>query len=140
QPDLALRLFWGLFVPLAPLVFLVAPGLWRNVCPLAAVNQIARGLGLDGGIRLSRGARAAAPVAGALLFGALIPLRKLGWDRNALYLAVFLSAMFGLALIGGFVFRGKSGWCTSICPMSQVERFYGKSPLAVVPHSHCNPC
>ena len=45
DPDAGLDLWWGLLVPLLPLVWFVAPGLWRNVCPLAAANQIPRVLG-----------------------------------------------------------------------------------------------
>src|SRR5579872_225617 len=51
-PRLALTLFWDLFVPLAPLVFLVAPGLWRNVCPMAALNQIPRAVGFARGWKI----------------------------------------------------------------------------------------
>ena len=40
--DDALRIFWGAVIPTLPAVFLVAPGLWRNVCPLAASNQTPR--------------------------------------------------------------------------------------------------
>src|SRR5690242_14410566 len=42
----ALTLFWGIVIPILPLVFLVAPGAWRNVCPLAALNQTPRNTGL----------------------------------------------------------------------------------------------
>ena len=44
-PSLGLLIFWGVFVPIVPLVFLVAPALWRNVCPMASLNQIPRTLG-----------------------------------------------------------------------------------------------
>jgi nitrite reductase (NADH) large subunit len=44
-PPVGLLIFWGVFVPLLPLVFLVAPALWRNVCPMASLNQIPRTLG-----------------------------------------------------------------------------------------------
>ena len=40
-----LFIFWGLCVPMLPLVFFVAPGLWRNVCPLASTSQLPRELG-----------------------------------------------------------------------------------------------
>ena len=32
------RLLWQGVVPLLPLVFLVHPGIWRNVCPLATLG------------------------------------------------------------------------------------------------------
>ena len=41
-PAAGLLLWWRLTVPVLPLVFLLAPGIWRNVCPLAAANQAPR--------------------------------------------------------------------------------------------------
>ena len=45
RPQLGLLLFWKVAVPLLPAVFLLAPGLWRNLCPLAASNQTPRRAG-----------------------------------------------------------------------------------------------
>ena len=45
SPTTGLRLWWGLVVPCLPLLFFVAPGLWRNVCPLAGLNQTPRLVG-----------------------------------------------------------------------------------------------
>ena len=42
HPDTGLHLMWQVAVPLLPLLFLVAPGLWRNLCPLATANQLPR--------------------------------------------------------------------------------------------------
>src|SRR6266508_1317611 len=42
DPPLGLFLFWGLIVPALPLLFFLAPGLWRNVCPMATLNQTPR--------------------------------------------------------------------------------------------------
>jgi len=33
-----LDIFWKLIVPLVPAILLVAPVLWRNICPLAYFN------------------------------------------------------------------------------------------------------
>jgi hypothetical protein len=44
RPDIGPPLFWGLIVPVLPLVFMFAPGLWRNICPLATSNQAPRRL------------------------------------------------------------------------------------------------
>ena len=45
-----------------------------------------------------------------------------------------LLILFGLggALLGGIVFKGKSGWCSSICPMLPVQRIYGQTPFKAV--------
>ena len=45
SPHTGLFIFWGLCVPVLPLVFFVAPGLWRNICPLASSSQLPRELG-----------------------------------------------------------------------------------------------
>ena len=42
KPDYALFAFWAIFAPIAPFLFFIAPGFWRNICPMAAVNQISR--------------------------------------------------------------------------------------------------
>ena len=43
-PDTGLFVLWKVIIPALPLLFLVAPGLWRNLCPLAASNQTPRAL------------------------------------------------------------------------------------------------
>ena len=47
QPDIGLVVFWALLIPLLPLCFAVMPGLWRNICPMALLNQLPRELGLS---------------------------------------------------------------------------------------------
>ena len=42
RPAGGLFWFFKVVVPLLPITFFVAPGLWRNVCPLAASNQAPR--------------------------------------------------------------------------------------------------
>ena len=41
-PDTGLFVMWKVVIPLLPLLFMTAPGLWRNLCPLAASNQMPR--------------------------------------------------------------------------------------------------
>src|SRR4051812_6374611 len=45
-PHDGLFVMWRLVIPVLPALFMVAPGLWRNICPLAASNQTPRLLGL----------------------------------------------------------------------------------------------
>ena len=49
RPAGGLFWFFKVVVPLLPITFFVAPGLWRNVCPLAASNQAPRVLGFTRG-------------------------------------------------------------------------------------------
>jgi nitrite reductase (NADH) large subunit len=139
-PSLGLLIFWGVFVPIVPLVFLVAPALWRNVCPMASLNQIPRTLGFTRGLTLPLRVQQYAPLISAGLFLAIVPFRKVLLESSGPALAVFLVSVLALALLGGIIFKGKSGWCSQFCPMLQVERFYGQSPLLVVRNSHCRPC
>ncbi|MSQ14918.1 MAG: hypothetical protein EXR50_03540 [Dehalococcoidia bacterium] len=139
-PALALRLFWGIFVPILPLSFLVAPGLWRNVCPLVSLNQIPRTVGFTRGLTIPPEVQRFAPLVSASLFFLIIPMRKVLLDANGLALAILILTLLSLAFLGGVLFKGKSGWCTQFCPMLQVERLFGQSPLVVVPNGHCSPC
>lgn len=139
-PPAALTLFWGLFVPLAPLVFLIAPGLWRNVCPLATLNQLPRRFGFGRDWTLPGRAQRLAPLISASLFLFIVPLRKVLLDHNGSALSIFVLVVLALAFVGGLCFKGKSGWCTQVCPMLPLERLYGQSPLLVVRDRHCRPC
>ena len=140
RPEVGLAIFWALFVPLLPLLFVVMPGLWRNVCPMASLNQVPRTLGFTRGLTVPPAVQPYAPLISAGLFLAVIPLRHPLLDRNGVALGVFLVLVLALAFAGGLIFKGKSGWCSQICPMNAVERLYGQSPLVVLPNSHCRPC
>ena len=67
-------------------------------------------------------------------------LRKVGLDDNGpLSALLLLGAMTG-AFAGGMVLKGKSGWCSTICPLLPVQRIYGQTPFALVGNNHCQPC
>lgn len=140
QPELALLLFWGLFVPALPLILFIAPGFWRNVCPLVAVNQLPRLFGFSRAATLPRWLGGYAGVIAMALFFGLVSARKVGLNSDAMLLASLLAGMLVLALAGGILFKGKSGWCTSFCPMLPLERAYGQTPFLTVSNSHCRPC
>jgi NADPH-dependent 2,4-dienoyl-CoA reductase/sulfur reductase-like enzyme/ferredoxin len=140
RPEAGLSILWGAAVPALPLLFLVAPGLWRNACPLAALNQVPRLLGFSRGLRQGPRLQEYSYVIGIAAFFALATLRKLLFNRSGPASAVLLLAAAGLAFAGGALFAGKSGWCSSLCPLLPVQRLYGQTPFAVVPNSHCKPC
>lgn len=136
----ATAVFWHGFVLLAPLLCLVAPGVWRNVCPLATLNQVPRLVGRTPTRRLPIRLRRAAPFVSAGLLLLIVEVRPVLLDDSPVASATFIVALLGLALIGGLLFSGKSGWCTTFCPMLTVERFYGTSALLSARHAHCRPC
>ena len=45
-----------------------------------------------------------------------------------------------MALIGGFVFKGRSGWCGTFCPLGPIQRTFGQAPLVVVRNGFCKTC
>src|SRR4051812_28650026 len=40
EPEPTLRVLWYAIIPVLPAVFLIQPGIWRNVCPLVTLNTL----------------------------------------------------------------------------------------------------
>lgn len=139
-PEQALPVFWGLVVPAVPMVLVLAPGLWRQVCPMALMNQLPRTLRIgwrrtlpDGWQRASFGIAMGLFILGVALRGPVL-------NTHGPLLAGVLLMMGALAFAGGLVFKGRSGWCGTFCPLGPVQRAYGHAPLAVVPNGYCPSC
>ncbi|MDR3494803.1 MAG: FAD-dependent oxidoreductase [Ancalomicrobiaceae bacterium] len=135
-----LKLFWGITIPSLPILLVVAPGVWRQVCPMAFLNQIPRQYGFSQSRDLPELWRNAAfGIAVAFFVGAVslrVPLfNHIGWA-----LAAGLVFTLGLAFAGGLVFKGRSGWCGTFCPLGPVQRTYGQAPLLVVSNGYCATC
>ena len=139
-PELTLAIFWKLLIPVVPLVLLLIPGLWRNLCPLAFVNQLPRKLGLTLGRSLSDRGQRFAITASILLFVALVFLRHPLLNHNSDALIAMIGGALVLALLGGLVYKGRSGWCGTFCPMAPIEKLYGHAPLIMARNGHCMPC
>jgi hypothetical protein len=137
KPEPMLDVVWGMVVPLVPITLLIVPGLWRNVCPLAVVSQLPR--------RLGRRARRAAPSsvmlpAGMVLLLGLVTARKVWFNHSGLATAGLIVAAVVVAVLTGLLFRGKSGWCTGMCPLLPVERLYGQVPWIRLGDTLCGDC
>lgn len=139
-PEWSLRIVWKVVVPPLPLLFFLAPGLWRNICPLAATHQLARVFKFTRARTLPKSVKDNAFLGGVVLLLTIVPLRLIYLNENGLAMALFLGCVFSLAFIGGFIFIGKSGWCATFCPMLPIERVYGQNPFFLVRNSHCEPC
>ena len=131
---------WKVVIPLLPLLFLTVPGLWRNLCPLAASNQTPRALKLTKALTAPDWLKEYGYVIAFGLFITFIVLRKLGLDDSGAYSALLLLGAMAAAFTGGIFLKGKSGWCSTICPLLPVQRIYGQTPLMLVANAHCQPC
>jgi NADPH-dependent 2,4-dienoyl-CoA reductase/sulfur reductase-like enzyme/ferredoxin len=140
RPAAGLFVFFHVIVPLFPLLIFVAPGVWRNICPLAAANQIPRVMGFGRGRTVPDWLRNRSYSIAVMLFFGFVAARLSGLDGNATAMGEVLGGVVVVAFAGGVVFKGKSGWCSSICPLLPLQRAYGQTPLVTVPNSHCPTC
>lgn len=140
RPAGALFTLFKVIVPLLPILFFVAPGLWRNICPLAAANQTPRLLGFSKGLVTPGWVQRRGYVVAMVLFFGIASARLALFNTHAGATGVLLSLTILGAFTAGVAFKGKSGWCSSICPLLPLQRVYGQTPLVVVPNSHCSPC
>jgi nitrite reductase (NADH) large subunit len=140
RPAAGLFVFFGVIVPLLPILFFVAPGLWRNICPLAAANQVPRVLGFTRGLTAPEWFRRRAFVVAMVLFFGIAGARLAVFNGSGPATGVLLAVVIAAAFLGGLLFKGKSGWCSQICPLLPLQRVYGQTPFVRVPNSHCRPC
>jgi nitrite reductase (NADH) large subunit len=140
-------LFWKGIIPLVPLLLLLAPHVWRIICPVAALNLAGAKLGQgkqgNGRVRLPDGSfrwmKKYGAVAAAVLLWTLVPLRLVLFNRSAAATLVLVLAVVTAATVMGFLAPWKAGWCTSICPVYPVEKFYGSAPLWALQDPRCTP-
>ena len=140
RAELGLKLFWGLAIPLLPALLVIAPGLWRQVCPMATMNQLPRLGGFTRALELPPAAKQAAFGIAVALFLAAVALRLPLLNHSGTVVGLGILAVLALAFAGGFVFKGRSGWCGTFCPLAPIQRTYGQAPLIVVRNGYCNPC
>ena len=138
QPELSLNILWNILIPLVPASLLVAPMLWRNVCPLATLNLVSNRPGSTA--KLGNGWLPRTGLIGMLLLVVLVPARRFVFNTDGTILAVTIAAVAVLALCLGFFFDAKAGFCNSICPVLPVERLYGQNPLVHLSNPRCTPC
>jgi nitrite reductase (NADH) large subunit len=140
MPQAGLDLFWKVAIPVLPLVFALLPGLWRQVCPMAFTNQIPRTLGFSRNLTLPAWAKTSAYIGAVILFFGAVILRRIVFNTNADALAALLVAALLFPFLGGLIFKGRSGWCGTICPLSPLQRAYGQAPVVLVRNGYCPTC
>ncbi len=139
-PTLGLHAVWNVLIPVAPLLFVFFPGLWRNICPLATFALLPRKLGFSVQRRMSSRTNQAlrwGAVAALLL---IVPLRHVILDVSGPATAGLLVMAAAVAFSMGCVFDWKSGWCSSLCPVQPVELLYGRRPLVEFQNPRCSSC
>ena len=95
---------------------MVAPGVWRNICPLATSNQTPRLLGITKGLNPPAWLKEYGYVIAVSGFFGFIILRKVGLDDSGPLSALLLLGAMAGAFAGGMVLKGKSGWCSTDLP------------------------
>jgi len=142
-----LDLFWKGIVPLVPLLLLLTPHVWRGICPVAVFNllgdRLARLRQRTRPAHLSRETNRWIKLYGAVLAAALlwilVPLRLLLFNDSAWASLALVLAIAVVALAMGFAVPWKGGWCSSLCPVYPVEKFYGSAAVWMVKDSRCFP-
>ncbi len=136
-PTASLNLLWNVLIPILPATFLIAPALWRGVCPLATLNMMP---GRIGQRKLSAKALPVVGAVGILLLVVLVPARRFLFNEQAVALAVVVILVAVAALALGFFFGEKAGFCNAVCPVLPVEKLYGQHPLVAVGNPRCGTC
>ncbi len=137
-PKPTLHVLWDMVIPLLPVVFLVNPLIWRNVCPLATLNDLSGNR--PGRHPMKSGMTRAGWIVGIALLFVLVPARRFLFNENGPALAIAIALIAVLALIAGLLFARRAGFCSSICPVLPVEKLYGQVPLLAVRGARCDQC
>ena len=139
-PETGALLFWNVLIPVAPLLFVVALGSWRNTCPLAAVTLLPRHFGLSRQKKPTPSQAGFFSLLSVLAFYLIVPLRHPLFNLHGHATAMLLLALAAIGMGLGFVFEWKSAWCSGLCPIHPVEKLYGGQPFVSVPNTHCRSC
>lgn len=140
EPELGFSLFWKLLIPSLPLVFAIAPGIWRQICPMAFLNQLPRTFGFSREMTLPVKAKNLAYFVSVLAFFFLVSLRHVYFNMDSLAWMILIVSALSLAFLGGLLFKGRSGWCGTFCPLAPIQKAYGHAPVFTVKNGYCPTC
>ncbi len=139
-PDLGLTFFWNLLIPVAPLLFLISPGTWRNICPMAITNLLPRHLGLSAKNKLSANQISVLNLIGLIALYLIVPLRHALFNFSGSATGILIITMVVIGITLGTFYEWKSAWCSGLCPVYPVEKLYGSDVLVSVSNAHCGSC
>ena len=139
-PKLGLHLLWNVLIPVAPALLVVAPGIWRNVCPMGTTSLVPRHLGWSKQRRIPAQVQSWLAVGALALLLLIVPLRHVILDTTGWAIGTALVLVAALTVGLGMLFEWKSAWCSGLCPVYPVELLYGEEPLFSVKNAHCKTC
>lgn len=140
QPSLGLAFMWNMLIPVAPALVVLAPGLWRNICPMASLSLLPLQLGWSRRRKLTRRQSSLLGLASFAGLLVVVPLRHLLLDTDGPSTAAMLVTAGIAAFAMGLIFDRRAGWCASLCPIHPVERLYGMAPVATSKNRRCESC
>ncbi len=139
-PTIGVILFWNILIPVAPALFVVAVGVWRNVCPLATTNLLPRQLGLSKRKKLTATQLGQFNLIAVIALYLIVPLRHAVFNHNGVATGMMIVAMAAIGVTLGFFYEWKSAWCSGLCPVHPVEKLYGGNVLMSLPNANCDQC
>ena len=139
-PDLGIVLFWNILIPVAPAVFVLIPGVWRNICPMAIAGLLPRHFGFSKKKAMPQALRSTLIVISLIALLVIVPLRHAVLNTSGPATALMLAGAAIAAFLMGMRYEWRSGWCSSLCPIHPVEKLYGTVPAITVPNLHCTMC
>lgn len=139
-PTLGIHLFWNILIPIAPILLVVATGLWRNICPMASTALFPRHMGLSKRKKLSLAETGKLNLIAVIALFILVPLRHAFFDLNGWATALLILSLGFIAVIAGLRYEWKSAWCSGLCPIHPVEKLYGLKNKLKLPNAHCGQC
>jgi len=138
--DAGLALMWYLLIPSAPALVAIAPGAWRNICPMATVHMLAQKVGIARNMRMPEWGAATLGWISTILLFVIVPTRHIGLNTDGSLAATMLLSAAVVAFVMGALFEKRSGWCNSLCPIHSVERLYGTNPVITLKNARCDLC
>ena len=140
RPASGIHAFWNVLIPIAPALVAIAPGVWRNVCPMGLSALIPRRIGLSRRRRIRPQTQDLLGLIGIAALLLIIPLRHVILDLNGPATALTIILVSSIGVGAGLIFDWKSGWCSGLCPIHPVEKLYGQRPGISPPNAHCAAC
>ena len=140
KPELGITLLWNVLIPVAPLLLVVATGVWRNICPLGTTSLLPDRFGAPGKLKLTPRDQSWLHLFGILFLLLIIPLRHVLFNTDGRATGLILIMLGALAFSSGLFFERKSAWCSGICPVHPVEKLYGSKPAIKMMNAHCADC